>query len=100
VNLRYIVPALGLAALSTSSFAADMMPAVSFSGWVDAVAQYSDARQDNTATDQLQDNPASGKDDSAGNFRFTGQASIKANIQVTDTLSGKLICGLIQVLPT
>jgi hypothetical protein len=84
VNLRYIVPALGLAALSTSSFAADMMPAVSFSGWVDAVAQYSvddDPKTDNTAT---------AKDDTAGDFRFTGMASIKANVQVTDTLSGKI----------
>ncbi len=85
MNLRYLVPALGLAAFSTSSaFAAEGMPTVSISGWVDAVAQYS---QDD---DPKNDNTGTAKDETSGNFRFTGAASLKANAQITDTLMGKI----------
>ena len=74
MNLRYLVPALGFAALSTTSaFAEDKPPTVTFGGWVDAVVQYSDARQDHTtAGDDTADIAATGKDEGAGSLRFTG----------------------------
>ena len=92
MNLRYLVPALGLAALSTTSaFAEDKAPMVTFGGWVDAVLQYGDPRQDgSTASDETLDNAFTGKDESAGSLRFTGAASIKTMVKVTDTLEAKI----------
>jgi hypothetical protein len=85
VNLRYLVPALGFAALSTTSaFAEDKAPMVTFGGWVDSVLQYS---QDD---DPKTDNTFTAKDDTSGVLRFTGAASLKAKVQVTDTLSGMI----------
>jgi hypothetical protein len=82
VNLRYLVPALGLAALSTTSaFAEDKAPMVTLGGFVDAIAQYSQDDVDKT------DSSATAKDDTSGVLRFTGAASLKAKVQVTDTLN-------------
>ena len=85
MNLRYLVPALGFAALSTTSaFAEDKAPAVTFGGWVDAVVAYSD-------DDSFQTAPTAGqKDPEAGSLRFTGAASLKTMVKVADTLDAKI----------
>jgi hypothetical protein len=82
VNIRNLVPALAIVTLtSTAGFAADTAPAVTFSGWVDSVLAYSD--------DDTKD-IAGGKDTAAGSLRFTGAASLKAGIKVTDKLNAKI----------
>jgi hypothetical protein len=82
VNIRNLVPALAIVTLtSTAGFAADAAPAVTFSGWVDTVLQFSD--------DDTTDVPATGKDEAAGALRFSGAASLKAAWKVTDAVSAK-----------
>jgi hypothetical protein len=81
VNLRYLVPALGLAALSATSFAEDKAPTVSFNGWVDAITSYS------TATDAEKDDTTTAKDENGDSLLFTSAASLKAHWNVTDKLS-------------
>ena len=84
MNIRNLVPALAIVTLtSTAGFAADTAPAVTFSGWVDTVLQFSD---DDT-TDSVA--PVTGKDEAAGSLRFTGAASLKAAWKVTDKVSVK-----------
>jgi hypothetical protein len=84
VNLRYLVPALGFVALSTTSaFAEDKAPAVTFGGWVDAVLAFSD--DDTTAT-----STPGQKDAEAGTIRFTGAASIKSMVKIADKLDAKI----------
>ncbi len=83
MNLRNLVPALALAAVTAApAMAADAMPAVSFNGWVDTIFSYS--------ADDSDDVPATAKDDSTGALGFTSAASIKANWKVTDALSAKI----------
>lgn len=84
MNLRHIVPALGLVAMtSASAFAADAAPAVSFQGWVDTILTYS--------SDDIEDeDPATAKDEEAGILRFTSVGSLKANWKVTDALSARV----------
>jgi hypothetical protein len=83
VNLRYIVPALALAAVTAApAMAADAAPAVSFAGWVDTILSFSDSDADDVGT--------SAKDESKGALGFTSQASLKAMWKVTDKLSAKV----------
>jgi Putative beta-barrel porin-2, OmpL-like. bbp2 len=85
VNLRNLVPALALAAVTAApAMAADAMPAVSFNGWVDTIFSYSD--DDSPQNDA----PGTAKDDTAGALGFTSAASLKANWKVTDALSAKI----------
>jgi hypothetical protein len=86
VNIRNLVPALAIVTLtSTAGFAADAAPAVTFSGWVDTVLQFSDDdTKDNNATSGV-----TAKDEAAGSLRFTGAASLKAAWKVTDKVSAK-----------
>lgn len=82
VNLRHIVPALGLMALTSAPvLAADVMPAVDFEGWVDTHFSYSD-----TDADEI----GGGKDESQGALAFSAIASVKANWKVTDALSARI----------
>ena len=82
MNIRNLVPALAIVTLtSTAGFAADTAPAVTFSGWVDTVLQFSD--------DDASDSATTGKDDAAGSLRFSGAASLKAAWNVTDKVSVK-----------
>ena len=82
MNLRNLVPALALAAVTAApAMAADAVPAVSFSGWVDTILAISDDDTDDTI---------GGKDDESATIRFTSQASIKANWKVTDALTAKI----------
>jgi hypothetical protein len=84
VNIRNLVPALAIVTLtSTAGFAADAAPAVTFSGWVDTVLQFSD---DDT-TDNSTILGVTGKDEAAGALRFSGAASLKAAWKVTDKVS-------------
>lgn len=87
MNLRHIVPALGLVAMtSASAFAADAAaPAVTFGGWVDTVLQYSDDDTDNDSGPG-----ATEKDESSGSLRFTGAASLKAKWNVTNALTANV----------
>lgn len=83
MNLRNIVPALGLMAFTAApALAADAMPAVSFEGWVDTILAIGDDDED--------DNPATGKDEESPTIRFTGDASLKANWKVTDSLTARV----------
>jgi hypothetical protein len=84
VNLRHIVPALGLMALTSApALAADAMPAVSFEGWVDTILSYS--------SDDIEDDDAgTEKDEEADTLRFSGVASLKANWKVTDALTARV----------
>lgn len=83
MNLRNIVPALALAAFTAApAMAADVMPAVSFEGWVDTIFTISDDDQDDVAT--------TAKDEESLALRFSAQASIKANWKVTDALSARI----------
>jgi hypothetical protein len=84
VNLRYLVPALGLAAFTTAGFAEDKAPTVSFNGWVDAITSYS------TDTDADTDSAATAKDEDGDTLLFTSAASLKAGWNVTDKLSAKV----------
>lgn len=82
MNIRNLVPALAIVTLtSTVGFAADAAPAVTFSGWVDTVLQFSD--------DDTKNSAVTGKDEAAGSLRFTGLASLKAAWKVTDKVSVK-----------
>ena len=82
MNIRNLVPALAIVTLtSTAGFAADTAPAVTFSGWVDTVLQFSD--------DDASDSATTSKDDAAGSLRFSGAASLKAAWNVTDKVSVK-----------
>jgi hypothetical protein len=83
VNLKNIVPALALAAfVAAPAMAADAMPAVSFEGWVDTILSYE--------SDDSNDVNTTAKDDSAGDLRFSAEASLKANWKVTDALSARV----------
>ncbi len=88
MNIRNLVPALAIVTLtSTAGFAADTAPAVTFSGWVDAVLQFSDDdTKDISSTAPT--NPTA-KDESTGSLRFSGAASLKAAWKVTDAVSAK-----------
>jgi len=83
VNLRHLVPALALAAVTAvPAMAADAMPAVSFNGWVDTILTFSD--------DDSDDAPGTAKDEESPALRFTSDASLKANWKVTDALTAKV----------
>jgi hypothetical protein len=90
VNLRYLVPALGLAAFSTSSaFAEDMMPAVNFHGWVDAITYYATGTDNNPdVTGPLGTGTA--KDENGDSLLFTSAAALKADWNVTNALTGHI----------
>ncbi len=88
MNIRNLVPALAIVTLtSTAGFAADAAPAVTFSGWVDTVLQFSDDDTKDVSPTAVT-NP-SAKDESTGSLRFTGAASLKATWKVTDAVSAK-----------
>jgi hypothetical protein len=83
VNLRHIVPALGLVALTSApALAADVMPAVSFEGWVDTILAYESDDQEFTDSDE--------KDEEADTLRFSAVSSLKANWKVTDALTARI----------
>lgn len=83
MNLRHIVPALGLMALTSApALAADVMPAVSFEGWVDTILTISD--------DDTDDTPGTAKDEESPSIRFSSDASLKANWKVTDALTARI----------
>lgn len=83
MNLRQIVPALGLVAMtSASAFAADAAPAVTFQGWVDTILTYSD--------NDTEDDDTTATDESSGSLRFSSDASLKANWKVTDALTARI----------
>lgn len=83
MNLRNLVPALGLVALTSApALAADAMPAVSFEGWVDTIFALSD--------DDTDDVDTTAKDEESLALRFSATASIKANWKVTDALSARI----------
>lgn len=83
MNLRNIVPALALAAVTAApAMAADAMPAVSFEGWVDTILTISDDDSDDIAD--------TAKDEESATIRFTGDASLKANWKVTDALTARI----------
>lgn len=85
MNIRNLVPALAIVTLtSTAGFAADTAPAVTFSGWVDTVLQFS-----SDSVTERTDNPLTAKDEAAGSLRFSGVASLKAAWKVTDAVSVK-----------
>jgi hypothetical protein len=90
VNLRHLVPALALAAVTAApAMAADAVPAVSFAGWVDTIFSFSDSdREDDVDNDG--NATATAKDESKGALGFTSAASIKAMWKVTDALSAKV----------
>lgn len=83
MNLRHIVPALGLMALTSApALAADVMPNVSFEGWVDTILSISD--------DDRDDNTTTAKDEESLSIGFSSVASLKANWKVTDALSARV----------
>lgn len=83
MNLRNLVPALALAAVTAApAMAADVMPAVSFEGWVDTIFTISDDDSDDVGT--------TAKDEESLALRFSAQASLKANWKVTDALSARV----------
>jgi hypothetical protein len=84
VNLRHLVPALGLVAFTAAPALAAEGPSVSFAGWVDTILSFS---QDD---DPTIDNPATEKDDTGATIGFSSQASLKAMWKVTDALSAKV----------
>jgi len=86
VNLRNLVPALGILAAS-AHFAnaedkAPPAPAITFSGWSDNILSISDTDGDDVAGTK--------KDESKPSIRFIAAASLKANVKVTDNLSAKI----------
>jgi len=90
VNLRYIVPALALAAITAApAMAADAAPAVSFAGWIDTFFTFSDSDRDDDV-DNLGLATTTAKDESKGSLGFASTASIKAMWKVTDKLSAKI----------
>jgi hypothetical protein len=86
VNLRYLVPALGVVALtSTTGFAEDKASAVSFAGWVDTILNYS-----SSDTVGVTDLAGTAKDETGGTLAFSAVGSIKTMWKVTDALSAKI----------
>jgi len=80
--LRHLVPALGLAALTATAFAADKAPTVTFAGWSDNILSFTTTDTDN--------NPATAKDESKASLRFSAAASLKAMWKVSDRVDAKV----------
>ncbi len=83
MKIRHLLPILSLAAYMTPMHAEDSAPMLSYEGWVDAILQLEN-------NSQVRDNPASAKDNASGSIRFTGAASLKTNLQITNSLSGRI----------
>jgi hypothetical protein len=87
VNLRYLVPALGIIAVSipvaSAADTASAAPVITFDGWIDNKLTISSANYptDNAAT------PVNEKGTEIG---FQNESSLKANIKVSDAVSGKI----------
>ncbi len=86
MNLRNLVPALALAAVTAApAMAVDQAPAVSFAGWVDTILNFSDGDADADV-----DAPGTAKDETGATIGFSSTASLKAMWKVTDALSAKV----------
>jgi len=87
VNLRYLVPALGIIAVSipvaSAADTAAAAPVVTFDGWIDNKLTISTANYP-------QDNAATTKNEKATEIGFANESSLKANIKVSDAVSGKI----------
>jgi hypothetical protein len=87
VNLRYLVPALGIIAVSipvaSAADTAAAAPVVTFDGWIDNKLTISSANYP-------ADLPATSKNEKATEVGFANESSLKANIKVSDSVSGKI----------
>jgi hypothetical protein len=86
VNLRYLVPALGIIAVSIPLANAEdksSMPVISFDGWVNTTLEGSSA---NYPTND----PATAKDEKGVELGFENEASLKTYIKLGDSVSGKI----------
>jgi len=87
VNLRTLVPAMGILVVS-AHFAnaedkAPPAPTVTISGWIDTIADFSTANVP-------ADDPATSKNEHRAEVGFSNQDSIKASIKVSDAITGKI----------
>lgn len=88
MTLRYLVPALGFAALTvTPAFAADAVPTVSFSGWSDNILTISSYSNNNPAGEDI---TTTAKDEGGASVRFSAAASLKAMWKVADRVDAKI----------
>ena len=84
MNLRYLVPALGIIAVSIPvATAADSAPVITFDGWIDNKLTISSANYPADAA-------ATTKNEKGTEIGFANESSLKANIKVSDTVSGKI----------
>lgn len=84
MNLRNLVPAMGILVVSAHfANAEDKAPTVTFSGWIDTIADFSTA---NVPADA----PGTSKNEHRAEIGFTNEDSIKANIKVSDAVTGKI----------
>jgi hypothetical protein len=87
VNLRYLVPVLGIIAVSipvaSAADQASPAPVLTFNGWVDTILNVSSANKPD-------DNASTSKDDKALEVGFQNEASLKANIKISDSVTGKI----------
>jgi hypothetical protein len=84
VNLRYLVPVLGIIAVSIPvATAADSAPVITFDGWIDNKLTVSNANYP-------QDNPATPVNEKGTEVGFQNESSLKANIKISDMVSGKI----------
>ncbi len=87
MNLRYLVPALGVIAVSipvaTAADQAAAAPAISFEGWIDNKLTISSANNP-------QNDPATTKNEKSPEIGFANESSLKADIKVSDSIKGKI----------
>ncbi len=85
MNLRHLVPVMGVLAITAGSsvFAEDKGPSVSFSGWSDNFMTVSNANNP-------QNNAATAKNDKATEVGFATTESLKANVKIGDGVTGKI----------
>jgi hypothetical protein len=91
MNLRYLVPALGIIALTAASARAeDKAPTVTFAGWSDNILSYTDDDTDDTPASASAGAGGTAKDESKGSLRFSAAASLKAMWKVSDRVDAKV----------
>lgn len=87
MNLRYLVPVLGIIAVSipvaNAADQAGAAPSITFTGWVETILNVSSANKPD-------DNASTAKDEKGLEIGFSNEASLKAHIKISDSITGKI----------
>ena len=89
MNLRHLVPVMGVLAITAGSsvFAEDKGPSVTFNGWSDNFLIIGNTNIDDTPGTA---GAGTAKNEKSTGIGFASQESLKVNAKITDTVSGKI----------